>query len=236
MAVYKTKLLDRKEVASGTMAFYFEKPVGFSFKPGQHMDWTLLNPPKTDAEGNTRTFSLANGPSEERLMMATRMRDTAFKNVLKDAPFGTEVEMNGPFGGMILHNDVSKPAVMFAGGIGITPFRSMLVDAAERKLPHKIYLFYSNRTPEDSPFLPEIIDIEAKNPNYILIATMTKFPQWTGEQGYITAKMVTKYVPDIHNAVCYYAGPPSFGEAIRKLLEEMQFNFDYLKSEDFTGY
>jgi ferredoxin-NADP reductase len=71
MAIYKIKLKGRQEIASGTMAFHFEKPQGFSYKAGQFGDLTLANPPETDAEGNTRGFSLASAPYEGDLMVAT---------------------------------------------------------------------------------------------------------------------------------------------------------------------
>src|SRR5580704_6423939 len=79
MADLKSKLIRREEVAEGTMAFHFEKPSGFTFKAGQSADVTLVDPPDTDAEGNTRTFSIASPPFENELVFTTRMRDTAFK-------------------------------------------------------------------------------------------------------------------------------------------------------------
>ena len=95
MTIYKVILKGREEVASGTMAFHFGKPKGFAYKAGQWADFTLINPPETDAEGNTRGFSLASAPYEDDLMVATRMRDTAFKRVLKMVPLGTELAMEG---------------------------------------------------------------------------------------------------------------------------------------------
>lgn len=83
MPICKVKLKAREEIAAGTMAFHFEKPEGFVYKAGQFADYTLINPSETDAEGNTRGFSLASAPYEDDLMSATRMRDTAFKRVLK---------------------------------------------------------------------------------------------------------------------------------------------------------
>jgi ferredoxin-NADP reductase len=74
-----SKLKYRKEVAEGTVAFRFEKPSGWTFKAGQYLDSTLLDPSETDSEGNVRSFSIASAPHEETLMVATRMRDTAFK-------------------------------------------------------------------------------------------------------------------------------------------------------------
>jgi ferredoxin-NADP reductase len=90
---YRPKLLKRVEVAEGTMSFYFEKPSGFDYKPGQSSDLTLLDPPETDAEGNVRTFSIASAPFEDQLIFATRMRDTAFKRSLRRVPLGTPVKM-----------------------------------------------------------------------------------------------------------------------------------------------
>src|SRR5215472_11055302 len=97
------KLIERFEVAESTMAFRFEKPDGWAFKPGQSVDLTLIAPPETDAEGNTRTFSIASAPHEPALTVATRMRNTAFKRVLKSTPIGFEVKIDGPFGSFGLH-------------------------------------------------------------------------------------------------------------------------------------
>ncbi|HEX5429571.1 MAG TPA: FAD-dependent oxidoreductase [Patescibacteria group bacterium] len=237
---YKIKLVKKEEVAEGTMAFFYTKPEGFVFKSGQTMDLTLINPAETDAEGNTRTFSIIQTPLEETLGNATRMRDTAFKRVLKNMPEGTELEMEGPFGSFTLHNDSSKPAVILAGGIGITPFYSIAKFAAAQKLPHKIYLFYSNRRPEDSAFLSQLQELQTQNPNFKLVATMTDMEKssqkWDGETGYITKEMIAKYVPDLPSAISYIAGPPSMVAAMRKILNDAQVNDDNIRTEEFTGY
>jgi ferredoxin-NADP reductase len=115
----KAKLLSRVEVAEGTMGFHFEKPSQFDFTPGQAADVTLFNPPETDAEGNTRTFSIASSPFENQLMFVTRMRDTAFKRSLKKVPLGTGVRIDSLMGSFTLHKNSAKPAVFLAGGVGI---------------------------------------------------------------------------------------------------------------------
>lgn len=238
MAEYKVKLIKKDQVAEGTMAFYFDKPQGFEFIAGQYLNLRLIDPPETDEEGNRRFFSIASAPYEKELMITTRMRDTAFKRTLKSMELGTQVEIFGPSGNLILHTDFLKKAVFLAGGIGITPFRSMVLQSDNMKLPHKIYLFYSNRRPEDGAFLEELQRVE--NPNYEFIGTMTEMEKsqkdWTGETGYITMEMLVKYLRILDNAIFYSAGPPQMVAAMVKMLTDSGISLDNIRSEDFTGY
>src|SRR6185437_1927143 len=133
--IFQAKLKSRDLVAERTMAFHFEKPASFVFTAGQFIDMDLLSPSETDTEGNTRCFSVSSAPYEDTIMVTTRLRDTAFKRVLKTMPVETEVKIEGPFGNLRLHNNVKRQAIFLAGGIGITPFRSILLDAANRKIP-----------------------------------------------------------------------------------------------------
>jgi ferredoxin-NADP reductase len=94
------KLLSRHEVAERTTAFRFEKPSNWTFKAGQYLDMTLLDPSEMDAEGNVRSFSIASAPHEDTLMVATRMRDTAFKRVLNTMPLSSAVKIEGPSGSL----------------------------------------------------------------------------------------------------------------------------------------
>jgi len=162
MTGLSSKLMRREEVAKGTMAFHFEKPSGFNFKAGQFADVTLTNPPETDAEGNTRTFSIASPPFENELVFTTRMRDTAFKRSLKNVPLATEVNIGSAAGSFTLHKNPAKPAVFLAGGIGITPFLSIVRQADRDGLSHQLYLFYSNRRPEDAAFLNTLQTLEER--------------------------------------------------------------------------
>jgi len=171
MASQTSKLVRREEVAEGTMAFHFEKPSGFKFKAGQFADVILADPPETDAEGNTRTFSIASPPFENELVFTTRMRDSAFKRSLKKVPLATEVTIGSAAGSFTLHKNRAKPAVFLAGGIGITPFLSIVRQAHHDRLRHQLYLFYSNRRPEDAAFLRTLQTLETTNPNFRLICT-----------------------------------------------------------------
>jgi ferredoxin-NADP reductase len=160
---YNVKLLEKKEVAESTMLFRLEKPEGFTYRAGQTVKVSLENPAYTDEEGNRRTFSLVTSPDEDTLAVTTRMRDSAFKRSLRELPEGSEVTLAGPNGSFNLHQNAERPAVFLVGGIGITPFMSMIKDATHQNLPHQIYLFYSNRRPEDTAFLDELRDLAAQH-------------------------------------------------------------------------
>lgn len=239
-AGYRPKLLSRVEVAEGTMAFHFEKPAEINFKPGQAADWTLLSPPETDAEGNTRTFSLASAPFEADLIFTTRMRDTAFKRSLKTVPLGTAVKMDSPMGSFTLHKNSAKPAVFLAGGIGITPFFSIIKQADHDRMPHKLYLFYSNRRPEDAPFLETLQGLEETNRNFRLIATVTEMARskkpWDGETGRIDKGMLSRHLSQLQGPIYYIAGPPGMVPGLRRMLVESAIDEDDIRSEEFAGY
>ncbi len=239
MAKHDVKLIRKEDVADGTMAFYFEKPEGFVYKAGQSVDITLSNPPETDAEGNTRAFSLASAPFEDALMIATRMRDTAFKRVLSKMAEGASVSLEGPFGSFTLQNDTSRPAVFLIGGIGITPIFSIIKQASHDHTDHKLYLFYSNRQPKDAAFLDECRKLQASNKNFTFIPSMSKLEDekaWSGEQGYIRKEMVSKYLRDVLEPVYYLAGPASMVQAMRQMLADMGVNDDNIRTEEFSGY
>jgi ferredoxin-NADP reductase len=233
------KLKDRKEVAEGTMAFRFEKPSGWTFKAGQYLDMTLLDPSETDSEGNVRSFTIASAPHEETLMVATRMRDTAFKRVLRTMPFGTAVKIEGPSGDLILKKD-SRAAIFLAGGIGITPFRSIVHWAAKEKLPNRIVLFYSNRRPEDAPFLAELQSLERDNPKYKVVASMTEMEKshqpWNGETGLIDREMLARHVKGAALPIYYIAGPPAMVNSLHEMLNKAGVKKNDIRAEEFTGY
>jgi ferredoxin-NADP reductase len=239
------KLKSRLEVADRTLEFQFEKPAGMTFKAGQFLDLTLIDPPETDAEGDTRGFSINSAPDDPELTFTTRVRDTAFKRVLKRMPLGTEVKAEGPFGNLTLHNDSRRPAVLLAGGIGVTPFRSIVRRAAHESLPHRILLFYSNRRPEDAPFLDEFRALARENPNFTFIPTMTQMSDsplpWKGETGYIDQDLLAKYLQRASPSgparpVYYIAGPPQMVAGLHTMLNTAHIDDDDIRTEDFDGY
>jgi len=237
---FESELTGREELAEGTMAFHFAKPAGFEFKAGQSMNVGLIDPPETDAKGNRRSFSIVSAPFEQELVIATRMRDTAFKRVLKAMPAGSKLQLRGPGGKFVLEASDPRPAAFLAGGIGITPFVSMLRQAARDRLPRKLLLFYSNRRPEDAAFLDELAALPSRNPNYRFVGTMTEMDKsrrpWKGETGFIDKGMLARHIGDVPAAVYYMAGPPAMVEAMQKMLAAAGVNGENIRSDEFFGY
>ena len=240
MPIYKVKLKSKQEIAAETMAFYFEKPKGFVYKAGQYVDYTLVNPAETDAEGNTRGFSLASAPFENDLMSTTRMRDTAFKRVLRTLEIGAELTLDAPGGSFTLHNNAAIPAVFVTGGIGVTPVRSIVLQTIHDKTAHRIFVFDSNKRPEDAAFLDELMKPHEKSPQYTFVGTMTEMEKssrtWHREKGLINKAMLSKYIGDLSLPIYYIAGPPGMVVGLRKTLSEAGVNDDNIRAEEFSGY
>jgi ferredoxin-NADP reductase len=240
MADQMSKLMRREDVAEGTMAFHFEKPSGFSFTAGQFADVTLTGPPETDAEGNTRTFSIASPPFANELVFTTRMRNSAFKRSLKKLPLATTVKIGPAAGSFTLHKNLAMPAVFFAGGIGITPFLSILLQADRDRLSQKLYLFYSNRRPEDAAFLNVLQAMETTNPNFCLICTMTGMSksttEWKGETAPIDKEMLCRHLAVLQESIYYIAGAPTMVTAMREMLVIAGVEKNDIRADEFAGY
>ena len=235
----KARVVEVAAIAAGTVRAIFELEGGFSFEAGQTCDVTLPAPRYQDEHGNARTFSIASSPADlPRLMFATRTSNSAFKRSLVECRPGAEADIDGPYGSFTLHRNTAKPAVLFAGGIGITPFRSIVKDATERSLAHAMTLFYSNRTPDSTAFLPDLEEWARRNPRLTLVPTVTDdvdIHTWKYQKGMIDAAFLQGRLP-AGDAIYYVAGPAAFVTAMRVALERSGADPDNVRTEEFPGY
>jgi ferredoxin-NADP reductase len=241
MTDYQSTLLGRTEVAKGTMAFQFDKPNNFVFKAGQYIDLTLSGsqPQSGPSDGMTHTFSIVSSPSDEEILVTTRMRGTVFKQALSSLPVGSGVRIEGPIGSFSLHNNTSRPAVFLAGGIGIAPFLSMLSYATQEKMRHPIILFYANRYLEDAAFIDALWKLERANPRFRFVPTLTRVANsngWKGKTGRISSEMLLTHVGVLRGPIYYIAGPPTMVAAARRSLSEVGVDEDDIRTEEFSGY
>lgn len=241
MTILHTELTGGTQLARGTQEFHLAKPAGFEFSPGQSIDLSLTGTPDgAPLQDVMHTFSLVSAPHEGQLTVATRMRDSAFKNALADLPVGATLQFEGPFGTALVPDDSARPLVLIAGGIGITPFMSILRDAAYRQLQRPLRLLYSNRRPEDTAFLAELQQLQQQYPPFSLVATMTNMDDsalsWDGPTGYFDAAGIRQHCQDLEQPLFYLSGPPAMVEAMYDILEDAGVDEDDIHSESFTGY
>jgi ferredoxin-NADP reductase len=236
---FEAALVGRELVAERTMTFRFAKPADWTYRAGQFVDITLLDPPETDAQGNTRGFSISSAPSEGVITITTRLRDTAFKRVLQVMPLGTPVRIEGPFGDLRLHH-ADRPAVVLTGGIGITPFRSILLETIRAGgLPYPVVVLYANRRPQDAAFLDELGALAEQDANLRFVPTMSGLDvadPWDGERGHIDASMLGRHLEGVTNAIYYLTGPPAMVQGLRTMLIRAGAEEDDIRTEEFTGY
>jgi ferredoxin-NADP reductase len=242
MVDYQSRLLGRTEVAEGTMAFQFEKPNNFIFTPGQYIDLTLpgCEPQLAPLNRLIHTFSIASSPFDDELLLTTRMRDTTFKRVISTLPIGSAVKIEGPMGSFSLHNNTARPAVFLAGGIGIAPFLSMLAYATAKKLRHHIVLFYANRYLKDAAFIHALWKLEAANPRFQFVPTLTRMNSengdWKGKTGHISSEMLLTRIKTLRGPIYYIAGPPTMVVSARQTLSAAGVDEDDIRTDEFAGY
>jgi glycine betaine catabolism B len=203
-----------------------------------------------DPKGPIRHFTISSSPTENFIMFSTRIRDSPYKKRLSTLEEGTKVKIRGPEGQFVLHQDYSKPAVFLSGGIGVTPFRTMIKYATDKQLPLKIVMFDSNRNRDNILFRKEFDDWAIINRNLKIIYTVSEEDHhgqqssianedWKGEYGRIDKAMILKYLDTntLNNSIFYICGPPSMLKAMQALLEEeLEIPKEQIRVEEFTGY
>lgn len=234
----RVKIKDRHEIAKETLLVTFDL-LGqeLNFKAGQFCRVTLLNPPYNDNRGNSRFFGFVTSPSEKgTFSILTRMGVSAFKKSLLEVPLGTEVEVGGIDGHIILPQDMNKLLVFVAGGIGIAPVMGILRFCHEQSWPYKITLVYSNENREWAAFLDELMGFAAGGQKFKLIATMTQDSQWRGEKRRINAEFIKDHFPEPDKNLYFITGTPRFVTAVFRELKEAGVAPVNIKMEIFTGY
>jgi len=205
----------------------------------------------SDPKGPIRHFTISSSPTENFIMFSTRIRDSPYKKRLSTLEEGAKVKVRGPEGQFVLHQDYSKPAIFLSGGIGVTPFRTMIKYATDKQLPLKIVMFDSNRNRDNILFRKEFDEWANINKNLEIIYTVSEENKhgqqssssanddWKGEYGRIDKAMILRYVDTniLNNSIFYICGPPSMIKAMQALLqEELEIPKEQIKVEEFTGY
>ncbi|WKZ25894.1 MAG: FAD-dependent oxidoreductase [bacterium] len=238
------KLVKKLDEAKGTKTFVFRPNEKINFEAGQYIYITLPKLNYPDARGETRHFTISNSPTEgDDIKVTTRMREeSGYKKTLDELSVGTVVEGRGPQGFFVLPTNnpdkLSRPPLpqinlFIAGGIGITPFRSMIKYAIDSGLSTPIYLIYSN---SDSDFVfKKELDTWQKEYSNLKIEYID-----TSVDGRIDEiklkKLINQWNLVIVNFTAWVVGPNPFVDAVEELLVNLNISEDNIKSEKFTGY
>lgn len=237
MPKYHLPIIDRRVVAGGTIEITLgRKSVGGSseivekelpFTPGQYVHIMLPSLIFQDPRGNGRDFSILSSPNNHDVItIAFRISGSGFKKSILEMATGSVVHVSGPWGTFFISGDSSRPVVCIAGGIGITPFLSILRYSYENKLPHRITLLYVSKDEETRAYRKDLDEFSQGNPNISV--------QYI--EGDLTLYELKKIVENEKNALWHVAGPEGMVRFSLASLMEMGVTHDDIHVEEFSGY
>jgi ferredoxin-NADP reductase len=220
----KVTLINKHREVGDVTTFWLKPEQPVSWKAGQYgfykMD--IANP---DEEGNERYFTIASAPFEDHLQITTRIRPSSFKQALDKLEPGQALELDSIDGNFVVE-DPSKHYIFLAGGIGITPFRSILLDLDHAGQPLNVTLLYASRP--EVVFKDELADLAARHPEFSLQLVLD--PQRLDEA------TIRHYVPDPSASIFYVSGPKPMVKAMAELLTQMGVAKEQIKRDSFPGY
>ena len=224
---YQTTLTGKKRVAKDTIEVSFNRPDGFYFRAGQYIQLGVPQLLYPDPEGSSRVMSIASSPlSHEEICVAFRDTGSGFKNTLKALNIGAPAIIEGPYGFFTLSEKPSCPIVFIAGGIGVTPYLSMLQYAAATKLDVTITLLYANSSNESAAYIKELQELSRHSNTIKLKSTI----------GRVDEHFLVNNVTNPYSCVWYISGPLSMVAAVRNLLFLLGIDEGQICFEEFTGY
>src|SRR3989344_306397 len=232
------RLIKKEKLSESIYAFSFEPQKKFGFVPGQFFELTLPHD-NADSRGVRRWFTISSSPTEQYVEFTTKFAEkgSTFKQKLRNMREGEEIIVSGLGGDFTLPKNLAQPMVFIAGGIGITPFRSMIQHLLDRNLTTDIVLLYSNRTVSDIVF-KDVLDRAEKKLGLKTVYTMTDaVPEsWKGRTGFIDETLIGIEIPDYRNRLFYVSGPEPMAESSEKMLAGMGISPNNIKRDYFPGY
>ncbi len=238
---YVLTLEKTNKIARDTGEFEFSSNRKVHYQPGQYMEFTLAHD-KADSRGNRRYFTIASSPTEQNILLGIKFdknHSSSFKKALAELQEG-ETVLAGQIGGdFILPKDKNIKLCFIAGGIGITPFRSMIQYILDKNEQRDINLIYCCKRIEELAYT-NIFHRAATHNNLKTTSTLTDIDNvpedWKGYRGFIDAGMVLQEVPDYAERLFYISGPNSLVVAAKKMLLEIGVNKNQIKTDYFPGF
>ena len=232
MNEYTIKVIERIQRTPTAATLRMDKPDGFSFKPGQWGYFTVGG----DCGKISRSLSYSSSPTEPYLEFTKRISDSDFCQNVKQLQVGDEVSFRGPMGNLVYEGGLDKVSFL-AGGIGITPIRSILRHAVDKGIGGEKFLLYGNFNVEETAFAEEIKRWEKEDPGLKVIHVLKDPPEgWGGFTGFIDSRIIETSVPDLPGQTFYVSGPPPMVKAVTTCLDELGVHRDRVYEEELEGY
>lgn len=221
-------LVSKKEIAENTVEVTFGVTApDFTFIPGQYVSVEIASLAELSVPLRCHDFSIASSPANpSQISLAFRVSGSAFKTALLELPIGGEVTVSGPKGVFTLPVDTDTPLVFVAGGIGITPFLSMIRFATESASPQVIKLLYLNTKESTTAYRDELGALAKQNPNF----TFEEFLGITSSETFVAPVAAFKDSP------WYIVGAPAMVERVQDILRGFGILDEQVRTEEFSGY
>ncbi len=233
------RLVKKNKEAPDIIDFVFKPSQQLAFIPGQYMEFTLAHP-HPDSRGNRRYFTLASSPTERVLHLGVRFYEegSSYKRAMVSMDKQVQVVAAQIAGDFTLPSDPNQKLVFIAGGIGITPFRSMLKYLLDTQQRRDIVLFYANKTVNEIIYKDVLSAAQTKlgvKAFYTLTDTNSVPRNWRGLVGRINTQMILRAIPDYDERTYYLSGPPDMVRAYEQVLRDMGVSSQQIKKDFFPG-
>lgn len=223
--LYSLSFLKKEQVAKDTYTFYFKRGKFPDFIPGQYLRLEIPHP--ADERGTTRYFTISSSPRDKKqLTITTKIIKSTFKKALFALKPRTKVNAFGPMGWFLLPKDESFEKVFISGGIGITPFRSLLTTLQKEKLPTRMTLIATFATQEHAVFSHELLEVSKNNAQIKIVYTFSG----------VSKELFNKHISALKKPVYYIVGSEEMVAETKVLLLDLGVAEEKIQTEDFTGY
>jgi len=233
---YVGEVVESRPLTPTTHHIAVERHPDFHYEPVQYT-FLSLRTDEHDSFDDYRPMSLASSPTREHLGYGVRLSDTAWKRAFQALEPGDEVMVEGAVGHFIL--DEERPAVLIAGGIGITPLKGMAEYAADRKLSIDVRLVYTNRDRYEIAYRDELDELAQANARMRIVHTLTREPgdsEWKGRRGRIDAALLSQMARDLERPRYYVCGTAGMVTDMVHVLLQLGVAADDVLYEEFWGY
>ena len=215
------------------VSYRFPRPDELSYRAGQYMLVTI----KSGEKELLHPFSLSSSPSEMNYVEFTkRLTESEYSKTLRAAKPGDWARIDAPYGTFTFQGEYPK-IVLLAGGVGITPFRSMCRYCTDKQVSSSIILLYGNRTENEIAFKTEFEEMQRENLNLRVVFILNEAnSQWKGLTGFITADLIKNLVPDYRERIYYACGPPGMVKAMETTVASLGLPPSHLRLEVLAGH